>query len=85
MIEIKNEGESLIHNTEKQLQENEAKLPQDLKDRVKANINGLNEAFNSSNLENAKNAMEKLRNSAMDIGRIIYQNASQQNANGQSQ
>ncbi len=85
MIEVKNEAESLIHNTEKQIQENDAKLPQDLKDRVRADINALNEALTSNNLENAKNAIEKFRNSAMDIGRTIYQNASQQTSNEQSQ
>jgi molecular chaperone DnaK len=85
MIEVKNEAESLIHNTEKQIKENDAKLPQDLKDRVRADINALNEALVSNNLENAKNAIEKFRNSAMDIGRTIYQNASQQNTNEQQQ
>jgi len=85
MIEVKNEAESLIHNTEKQIKENDAKLPQDLKDRVRADINALSEALVSNNLENAKNAIEKFRNSAMDIGRTIYQNASQQNTNEQQQ
>jgi len=85
MIEVKNEAESLIHNTEKQIKENEAKLPQDLKDRVRADINALNEALASNNLENAKNAIEKFRNSAMDIGRTIYQNSSQQTSNEQTQ
>jgi len=85
MIEVRNDAESLIHNTEKQIKENDAKLPQDLKDRVRADINALNEALASDNLENAKNAIEKFRNSAMDIGRTIYQNTSQQSTNEQSQ
>jgi molecular chaperone DnaK len=85
MIEVKNEAESLIHNTEKQIKENDSKLPQDLKDRVRADINALNEALASNNLENAKNAIEKFRNSAMDIGRTIYQNASQQTTTEQTQ
>jgi molecular chaperone DnaK len=84
MIEIKNECESLIHNTEKQIKENDDKLPQDLKDRVRSDINALNEALSSNDLENSKNAVEKLRNSAMDIGRTIYQNASQQSSNEQN-
>lgn len=85
MIELKNESDSLIHNTEKQIKENDDKLPQDLKDRVRADINALNEAIASNDLENCKNAMEKFRNSAMDIGRTIYQNASQQTSNEQNQ
>ena len=85
MIEIKNEAESLMHNTEKQIKENDAKLPQDIKDRVRADVNALTEALSSNNLENSKNAIEKLRNSSMDIGRTIYQNASQQTSNEQNQ
>ena len=81
MIEIKNESDTLIHNTEKQMKENDDKLPQDLKDRVRADINALNEALGSNDLENAKNAIEKFRNTAMDIGRTIYQKASQQTSN----
>ena len=84
MIEIKNEAESLIYNTEKQIKENDAKLPQDLKDRVRADLNALNEALNSNNAENSKNALEKLRNSSMDIGRTIYQQSSQQTSDQQS-
>jgi molecular chaperone DnaK len=63
------------------MKENDDKLPQDLKDRVRADINALNEAIASNDLETCKNAIEKFRNSAMDIGRTIYQNASQQTAN----
>jgi molecular chaperone DnaK len=85
MIEIKNESDTLIHNTEKQMKENDDKLPQDLKDRVRADINALNEALASNDLETTKNAIEKFRNSAMDIGRTIYQNASQQTSNEQTQ
>jgi molecular chaperone DnaK len=67
------------------MKENDDKLPQDLKDRVRADINALNEALASNDLETSKNAIEKFRNSAMDIGRTIYQNASQQTSNNQSQ
>jgi molecular chaperone DnaK len=80
MIEMKNEGESLIYNTEKQLKENEAKIPQDVKDRIRNDINALNEALNSNNHETTKNCLENLRNSSMEMGRAIYQNASQGSA-----
>ena len=77
MVEMKNEAESLIYNTEKQLRENDAKLPQDIKDRIRADISSVNEALSSNNAENLKNNLEKLRNSAMEMGRTIYQNQSQ--------
>lgn len=80
MIEMKNEAESLMYNTEKQLKENDAKIPQDVKDRIRNDINALNEALNSNNHETTKNSLENLRNSSMEMGRAIYQNASQGNA-----
>ncbi len=78
MIEMKNQSESLIYNTEKQLKENDAKLPQDVKDKVRNDINALNEALASNSHENTKSALENLNNSAMDMGRAIYQSASQE-------
>jgi molecular chaperone DnaK len=81
MIEMKNEAESLTYNTEKQLKENDAKIPQDVKDRIRNDINAVNEAINSNNYDNTKQTLENLRNSAMEMGRAIYQNA---NANTSS-
>ncbi len=72
LIEMKNEAESLIYNSEKQMKENDSKLPQDVKDKIRNDINALNEAINSGNHETTKNALESLRNSAMEMGRAIY-------------
>jgi molecular chaperone DnaK len=72
LIEMKNEAESLIYNSEKQMKENDSKVPQDIKDRIRNDINALNEALNSNSHENTKNALESLRNSTMEMGRAIY-------------
>jgi chaperone protein DnaK len=76
LIEMKNEAESLVYNTEKQLKENDSKIPQEVKDRIRNDITALNEALASNNHETTKNSLEALRNSAMEMGRAIYQNAS---------
>jgi molecular chaperone DnaK (HSP70) len=76
LIEMKNEAESLIYNTEKQLKENDSKIPQEVKDRIRNDVTALNEALASNNNETTKNSLEALRNSAMEMGRAIYQNAS---------
>jgi molecular chaperone DnaK len=73
MIELRNEGESLIYNTQKQLKEHDTKIPQDIKDRINSDISALNEALASNDLEIVKNSLEKLRNSAMEMGKAIYQ------------
>jgi molecular chaperone DnaK len=87
MVEMKNEAESLTYNTEKQLRENDAKLTQEVKDRIRSDITSVNEAITSNNHENLKNGLEKLRNSAMEMGRTIYQSGQQQSGptDGQQQ
>lgn len=75
LIEMKNEAESLIYNSEKQLRENDSKLPQDIKDRIRNDINAVNEALSSNNYDNTKNAIESLKNSTMEMGRVIYTSA----------
>ena len=71
IITLKNEAESMIYNTEKQVKENDSKLPQDVKDRIKNDITALNEALASENEENIRSALEKLQNSSMEIGRSM--------------
>jgi molecular chaperone DnaK (HSP70) len=85
LIEMKNEAESLIYNTEKQLKENDSKIPQDVKDRIRNDITALNEALAANNHETTKNSLESLRNSAMEMGRAIYQNAGASGAEQQQQ
>ena len=41
--------------------------------------------MNSNNLDNLKNAIEKLRNSSMEMGRAIYQQQSQQSSDQSQQ
>ena len=81
-ITLKNEAESLIYNTEKQVKENESKLPQDIKDRIKADIQGLNEALSTDNSDNIRSCLDKLQNSCMEIGKSL---ANQQNSQSQEQ
>jgi molecular chaperone DnaK len=85
LITLKNEAESLIYNTEKQVKENETKIPQDVKDRIKADIQGLNEAITSDNNENIKSCLDKLQNSCMEIGKSIQNNQSQSSTEGAKQ
>lgn len=76
LIQIKNDSESLIYNTEKQVKENDTKLPQDVKDRIKADIQGLNDAMLTDNHENIKQCYDKLQTSCMEIGKAMQNQSS---------
>jgi len=79
MIEMKNEAESLIYQSEKNLKENDSKLTEDVKTKVRSDIASLNESLTANNAETTKKNLENLRNSAMEMGRVIYQSANQNN------
>ncbi|MFO0515350.1 MAG: molecular chaperone DnaK [bacterium] len=85
LITIRNDSESMIYNTEKQLKENDSKLPQDVKDRINADIKSLNEAITTDNYDNIKQAFEKLQNSCMEIGKSMSQNSSSTGTQEQAQ
>lgn len=72
MIDLKNEADQFIYNTEKQLTEHSARIPQNVKDDVKKDISALNEAVVSEDAEKITESLERLKNSSMEIGKAIY-------------
>jgi len=72
VIELKNEADNYIYNTEKQLQEHSARIPDNVKDQVRGDISSLNEAIVSEDSEKITEALDRLKNSSMEIGKSIY-------------
>lgn len=81
-IDLKNEADQAIYNTEKQLTEHSDKIPQNVKDQVNGDITALNEAITTEEPEKIREALERLRNSSMEIGKAMY---AQQGDSGSSQ
>jgi molecular chaperone DnaK len=84
VIDLKNESDQAIYNVEKQLSEHSAKIPQNVKDQINGDITKLNEALTAEEPESIKEALERLKNSSMEIGKAIYsQGASDEGAQGE--
>jgi molecular chaperone DnaK len=75
-IDLKNEADQAVFNTEKQLQEHNDKIPQNVKDQITGDITSLNEAMTTEDGEQIREALERLKNSSMEIGKAIYSNTS---------
>jgi molecular chaperone DnaK len=75
-IELKNEADSMIYQTEKQLVEHAAKIPDNVKEQINNDITSLNEAVTTDNKDSIKEALERLKNSSMEIGKSIYSQGS---------
>merc|ERR1719225_1356026 len=79
VIDLKNEADQYIYNTEKQLQEHSAKIPQNIKDQIQGDISSLNEAIVSEDSEKIEEALERLKNSSLEIGKAIYSQSNDDN------
>merc|ERR1711990_471147 len=71
VIDLKNEADQFVYNTEKQLQEHSSKIPQDIKDQVRNDISAVNEAIVAENADRISEALERLKNTSMEIGKSI--------------
>lgn len=93
VIDLKNEADSMVYNTDKQLQEHASRIPDSVKNQVRGDINSLNEALSTEDGDKIREALERLKNSSMEIGKAIYSQSQssegaqqeQQNTEGQQQ
>ena len=72
MIDVKNDADNAIYNVEQQLREHGDKIPQNVKDQINGDVTSLNEAITTEDVDNIKEALERLKNSQMEIGKSIY-------------
>ncbi len=86
-IETINNAESLAYGLEKTIEENESKIPNDLKENLKAKIKELRENIEKKDVEKIKKIVEELNKEAQKIGEHIYSNVNvsgQQNSEQQT-
>ena len=73
--DTRNQAETLAYSIEKLLTENDEKLPADVKDSVKADVDALKTALAGDDDEAVKAAFDKLNESQGKLGEAIYAQA----------
>ena len=73
--ETRNQGEALVYQTEKFLRDNEDKVPGDIKAEVETAITEAKAALADTDVEEIKNACEKLATTSQKLGTAIYEQA----------
>ncbi|MBA8959367.1 molecular chaperone DnaK [Rhodococcus percolatus] len=71
--EVRNQAESLVHQTEKFIKDNEDKVPADVKEKVEAAIKEANDALAGTDIAAVKTAVEKLATESQALGQAIYE------------
>ncbi|MDN4596876.1 molecular chaperone DnaK [Leifsonia virtsii] len=73
--ETRNQAEQLVYSIEKLIKDNEDKLPEDVKNEVQGDVDGLKTALAGDDDEAVKTAYEKLSASQQKLGEAIYSSA----------
>lgn len=82
--EAKNNAESLIHTTERQLAENGDKVDEALKGEIQSAINAAKAAVESGNADQMNEKSQALAQVAMKLGQAIYEKQQQSEASPQA-
>ena len=77
-LEQRNAAEQLAYSVEKLIQENEDKLPEDVKSEVQADLDALKTALAGDDDQAIKDAADRLNESQSKLGQAIYQAAQEQ-------
>lgn len=70
--ETRNQAEQLVYGIEKLIKDNEEKLPEDVKNEVQGDVDGLKAALAGEDDEAVKTAYDKLNASQSKLGEAIY-------------
>ena len=70
--EVRNQAEALVYQTEKFIKDNDEKLPEDPKERVKTSMTKVNEALKGTDIAALKSAVEELANESQQLGSALY-------------
>ncbi|MAG78397.1 molecular chaperone DnaK [archaeon] len=77
-IEVRNQADTVIVQTEKMLSEHGDKVDKETKDKITAEIEKLKEELKKDDTESIKRQLEDLNKVAMELGQKMYQQQAQQ-------
>lgn len=71
-IDTKNQADSVVYQTEKQLKELGEKVPAPVKEKVEAKLKELKDAMAEGSTQGMKDAMAALNQEVMQLGQSLY-------------
>src|SRR5258705_9530080 len=81
-IDLKNQGDAMVYNTEKQLREHGDKVSADIRGQIEGALNSLKDALKSEDGERIKKGIENVNQAAYKLGEEIYKNVGQRGGTG---
>ena len=84
-IEIKNRADSMVYQTERQLRDQEDKLPAEIRQPIQESIDALKKAIEADDTERMKSTMKELEERMHKFAEELYKTAQQQQQAGSGQ
>jgi len=82
LIDIKNNAEGLIDQTEKTLKEHGDKVDEETRKNIESAVEALKQAKDSNNVEEIKQKVEALSQASHKLAEVMYQQAAQNGSDG---
>ncbi len=80
-VEVRNQADSLVYGTEKNLQEHGDKIPEDEKTKIQEAIDGMKKAMEGDDVEAIKSAMQTLTTASHKLAEEMYKKTSAETGN----
>ena len=80
-VEIRNQADSLVYGTEKNLQEHGDKIPEEEKTKIQEAIDGMKKAMEGDDVEAIKTAMQTLTTASHKLAEEMYKKTSTETGN----
>merc|ERR1719460_1411204 len=81
-VDTRNQADSMVYQTEKQITELGDKVPAEMKTKVEGKLNELKEAIASGSVEGMKSAQDSLQQEVMAMGQAMYSEGGGADAGG---
>jgi len=80
VVDLKNQADQLVYSTEKTLKEYGDKVDAKVRGDIESAVNNLKEAAKGEDGAAIKKAMEKLNDTAQELGKVLYEDAAKKQA-----
>ena len=84
-IEVNNNAESIIYNTERMLKDSKGKVSDDVLAKVEGKLKELKDAKSANNIDDMKKKIEEMNEVVQEIGKAMYANQGQANPSTEQQ
>jgi len=84
-VDLKNQADQLVYSTEKALKEHGEKVDAKVRGDIESAINNLKEAAKGDDAAAIKKTMDKLSETAQELGKILYEEAAKKQAAAKGQ